>query len=217
MNPATRYYRSLWEWAYKRWGAPQQEDIPTRVFELLGRIQDTTPELWYMLSGMIADTFKVEVEVVPLDSVWFSTWFNTTVYPIINSHGGRFTLDEVRYFTCSIEDLRRIIRRDFTNFRAYSLETFNCQDYTLLLRAKLIWHYGINSFAQVVSVDYGHEFDPDPAKFNSHEFGVFAAADNRLYGIEPQNDRDWPIENPLWSGLGTAPFYKLGNTYSWIM
>ena len=85
------------------------------------------------------------------------------------------TLDG-KYWTCSLDDLKRILEWDWTDQRKWASDRFDCDDFAFMFRARMAWFFGINAIAFVD--DYSA----------AHAYNIMVMPDGTLRGIEPQND-----------------------------
>lgn len=181
---------SLWQLA-NRWRQPTPQQLQENLFLMLQSSKiEPTPELWFAMDKLLTDYFKVEVELKPLDMGKVFSWFNETIYPKVIANGGSFRFSDSSYQSCSISDLTKILHSDFTNYKGYRAEWFDCDNFAELLRNHLADTYNINSCAEVWISSAG----------GSHAWNIFIDLDCVPWGIEPQTDDIWPL-NQLREGV----------------
>jgi len=181
----------------RRLTEPTDEELLENLFCMLKGIIPKA-ELWFALDRLVSERYKVEIEVKRLDWGKFSYWFNTNLYRPIVSSGGNFEFKGGTYWSCSEEDLRKILERDFTNHKRYQ-EQFVCTEFTVMLRARLAHVYGIDACGSIWTVV--------PERGAGHSFCFLWTTDNKPLGIEPQTDSVWDYSEITPSD----PFYKLEN------
>jgi hypothetical protein len=177
-NSAAWYWQQManyWFSRLSRYINPTPEQLQESLVHMLSRVEPNSA-LWFALDRILSDRFKVEIDVVDVDMPAFYNWFNSEIYPVVVAQV------DMKLRTCSVSDLKAILRQDFTNHKKYLGEYFDCDDFSLMLRHRLIHVYGINACAEVQTAN--------------HAWNIFYDSDGKAWGIEPQTDGVWNLEMP---------------------
>ena len=84
-------------------------------------------------------------------------------------------LTDYNYFLPNKKQVEEFLKYDLTNYKQYKKESFDCDDFALVLLGKLKNHFKGFAFGFGMS--------------DSHAFNVFIDNEKQLWIIEPQNDK----------------------------
>jgi len=84
------------------------------------------------------------------------------------------------FYTCALEDFRKIIEWDWTNYKKYLSEVFDCDDFGMYFKVRVALNFGINAVAYVIDYSSGHAYN------------VVFPLDSEPHIFEPQTD--WLIK-----------------------
>jgi len=94
------------------------------------------------------------------------------------------------YYYVTIEEMRDIIKYDWTDKKEYLKEKFDCDDFALVFKAHLAERFNINAVGLARGVKIDSISTGEPKGY--HRANIFFADDNgviKLYFFEPQTDK----------------------------
>jgi hypothetical protein len=187
-----------------RWRQATPEQMQENLFLMLKSTNcKPSPELWFAMGKMLDDYFKVQdVEVVEIDITPVSNYFNSVLYPVINSNGGRFTFEDNKWRSCSLNSFQEIMASDIVKFIKYVAEFFDCENFAKLFQSRLAVMYNINTYAWIATWYKGFNQQLGIDEIKRHSWGLFFDKDGHPWGQEPQIAQCWDalktVQNPMY-------------------
>ena len=120
----------------------------------------------------IINWFKSKVTLIKLEKSIIKKALPKIDYKTLN-HANHYLLDE-NYSSCSITDFKKILSKDFTNWRIYHKD-YDCDNFAFKLYSNLKNKYPTLSIGIVIS--------------SSHAYNIFVDKLGKAHYIEPQNDK----------------------------
>ena len=116
--------------------------------------------------------FKTKVVMQPILKSKIKYALPEINFKILN-HAQHYLLDE-KYSSCSLEQFKKLLKKDFTNWRIYNKD-YDCDNFAFKLYSNLKNKYPTLSIGIVLSA--------------SHAFNIFVDKLGKVHYIEPQNDK----------------------------
>ena len=93
----------------------------------------------------------------------------------------KIILSDNNYDLCSLEEAKYFLGKDITNFEKYEKESYDCDDFS-----RVLWFYW---------KDWQETLAMGIAWSNVHAFNILIDDQKRIWIIEPQDDKIFPLEN----------------------
>ena len=121
--------------------------------------------------------FKTKVVMQPILKSKIKYALPEINFKILN-HAQHYLLDE-KYSSCSLEQFKKLLKKDFTNWRIYNKD-YDCDNFAFKLYNNLKTKYPTLSVGIVFST--------------GHAYNIFVDKYGKAWYIEPQNDKIYSIE-----------------------
>ena len=143
----------------------------TKLEELRLPTQQTMIKLQDILNYFKSKTNKVNL--IRIDEVEIKNSLPKIDYSVLNPT--RYYLLDGKYHSCTLKEFKEILSKDFTNWKLYNKNDYDCDNFAFKLYSNLKTKYPTLSVGIVFSL--------------SHAFNVFIDNKGIAHYIEPQNDK----------------------------